>query len=91
MDRSICLHLMSSNQENYIISIVDVSCGFIVSGGTDKNAVVFNKDTEQVVAILQGHTKKVTDVIYHPEEVRIEISVYNPHVGHCSTSIVTEP
>jgi len=41
----------------------------LISGGNDKNAVVFNKDTEQVVAILQGHTKKVTDVIYHPDEV----------------------
>jgi len=38
-------------------------------GGNDKNAVVFNKDTEQVVAILQGHAKKVTGVIYHPDEV----------------------
>lgn len=41
----------------------------LIVGGTDKNAVVFNKDTEQVVAILQGHSKKVTEVIYHPEEV----------------------
>jgi pre-mRNA-processing factor 19 len=40
----------------------------IVTGGNDKNAVVFNKDTEQVVAILQGHSKKVTSVIYHPDE-----------------------
>jgi len=40
-----------------------------VLGGNDKNAVVFNKDTEQVVAILQGHGKKVTGVIYHPDEV----------------------
>ena len=39
------------------------------SGGNDKNAVVFNKDTEQVMAILQGHTKKVTNVLYHPTEV----------------------
>ncbi|KAK2155572.1 hypothetical protein LSH36_236g00042 [Paralvinella palmiformis] len=39
-----------------------------VTGGNDRNAVVFNKDTEQVMAILQGHTKKVTGVIYHPEE-----------------------
>jgi WD40 repeat protein len=43
-------------------------------GGNDKNAVVFNKDTEQVVAILQGHTKKVTGVIYHPDEVKIVCS-----------------
>lgn len=40
----------------------------ILTGGNDKNATVFNKDTEQVVAILKGHTKKVTNVIYHPEE-----------------------
>ncbi|KAK0073564.1 hypothetical protein PV325_009544 [Microctonus aethiopoides] len=40
----------------------------ILTGGADKNATVFNKDTEQVVAILKGHTKKVTRVVYHPEE-----------------------
>ncbi|KAI0208882.1 Pre-mRNA-processing factor 19 [Lamellibrachia satsuma] len=40
----------------------------IITGGSDKNAVVFNKDTEQVIASLQGHTKKVTGVLYHPEE-----------------------
>uniref|UniRef100_A0A0A9X6C4 Pre-mRNA-processing factor 19 n=1 Tax=Lygus hesperus TaxID=30085 RepID=A0A0A9X6C4_LYGHE len=40
----------------------------ILTGGNDRNATVFNKDTEQVVAILKGHTKKVTRVIYHPEE-----------------------
>lgn len=40
----------------------------IVTGGADKNVTVFNKDTTQVIAILEGHTKKVTTVIYHPEE-----------------------
>jgi len=46
------------------------ACNFqLCLGGNDKNAVVFNKDTEQVVAILQGHGKKVTGVIYHPDEV----------------------
>ncbi|XP_043470589.1 pre-mRNA-processing factor 19 [Leptopilina heterotoma] len=40
----------------------------ILTGGVDKNATVFNKDTEQVIAILKGHTKRVTRVIYHPEE-----------------------
>jgi len=39
-----------------------------ITGGADKNAVVFNKENEQVVAILKGHTKKVTNVIYHPHE-----------------------
>ncbi|RZC33488.1 pre-mRNA-processing factor 19, partial [Asbolus verrucosus] len=40
----------------------------ILTGGNDRNATVFNKDTEQVVAILKGHSKKVTKVIYHPDE-----------------------
>ncbi|XP_045474308.1 pre-mRNA-processing factor 19 [Harmonia axyridis] len=40
----------------------------ILTGGNDRNATVFNKDTEQVIAILKGHTKKVTNVIYHPDE-----------------------
>ncbi|XP_050432768.1 pre-mRNA-processing factor 19 [Adelges cooleyi] len=40
----------------------------ILTGGNDKNATVFNKDTEQIVAVLKGHTKKVTRVIYHPNE-----------------------
>ncbi|XP_031779317.1 pre-mRNA-processing factor 19 [Nasonia vitripennis] len=40
----------------------------VITGGADKNATVFNKDTEQIVAILKGHTKKITRVIYHPTE-----------------------
>lgn len=31
-------------------------------------AVVFNKETEQIVATLKGHSKKITNVIYHPRE-----------------------
>ncbi len=49
---------------------------FIIPGGADKNAVVFNKDSEQVTAILKGHTKKVNNVIYHPTEVRNQIYLY---------------
>ncbi|ESO10400.1 hypothetical protein HELRODRAFT_186274 [Helobdella robusta] len=40
----------------------------IVTGGVDKNAAIFNKDSGAQVATLQGHTKKVTNVIYHPVE-----------------------
>lgn len=39
------------------------------SGGADKNVVVFDKNEEQIVATLKGHTKKVTSVIYHPSQV----------------------
>jgi pre-mRNA-processing factor 19 len=40
-------------------------------GGNDRQAVVFNKDSEQVVATLKGHQKKVTHVIHHFEEVSV--------------------
>jgi len=40
----------------------------ILTGGADKNATVFNKDLEQVVSVLKGHTKKVNRVVYHPTE-----------------------
>merc|ERR1719383_441961 len=40
----------------------------ILTGGADKNATVFNKDLEQVVAVLKGHGKKVNRVVYHPTE-----------------------
>lgn len=42
--------------------------GRALTGGVDKNAVVFDKNTEQIVATLKGHSKKVTSVIYHPQE-----------------------
>lgn len=40
----------------------------IVTGGNDKTAIVFNSSSEQIVATLKGHTKKLTCAIYHPEE-----------------------
>merc|ERR1719510_2063390 len=40
----------------------------ILTGGADKTATVFNKDTEQVVAALKGHQKKVNKVVFHPTE-----------------------
>lgn len=40
----------------------------VVTGGNDKTAVVFNNESGQVTATLKGHTKKVTQVVYHPNE-----------------------
>ena len=40
----------------------------ILTGGADKTATIFNKDDEQVVTILKGHSKKVSRVVYHPNE-----------------------
>lgn len=44
-------------------------------GGADKNVVVFDKNEEQIVATLKGHTKKVTSVIYHPSQVTFPLSL----------------
>uniref|UniRef100_A0A2K6AEQ8 Pre-mRNA-processing factor 19 n=1 Tax=Mandrillus leucophaeus TaxID=9568 RepID=A0A2K6AEQ8_MANLE len=34
----------------------------------DKNVVVFDKSSEQILATLKGHTKKVTSVVFHPSQ-----------------------
>ncbi|XP_069752351.1 LOW QUALITY PROTEIN: pre-mRNA-processing factor 19 [Narcine bancroftii] len=40
----------------------------VLTGGADKNVVVFDKNSEQILATLKGHTKKVTSVVFHPSE-----------------------
>ena len=40
----------------------------IITGGNDKNAVVFNKENEQIISTLKGHTKKVSKVVFHPNQ-----------------------
>jgi len=41
----------------------------VVTGGSDKCVTVFNKDSEQILATLKGHSKKIVSVISHPDEV----------------------
>ena len=64
----------------------------IVTGGADKNATVFNKQAEQVVAVLKGHTKKVNRVVYHGrEDIAITgshdctVRVWNVPTASCSS------
>ncbi|XP_057295665.1 pre-mRNA-processing factor 19-like [Hydractinia symbiolongicarpus] len=60
------------------LDLQDQDTSKAITGGMDKTAVVFNKENEQVVATLRGHTKKVTSVIYHPrEEIAITASADN--------------
>lgn len=40
----------------------------ILTGGMDKNCVLFDRQAEKVLATLTGHAKKVTGVIIHPTE-----------------------
>lgn len=62
----ICLH--GRYQLQHLLYDVD-PC--VLLGGADKNVVVFDKNEEQIVATLKGHTKKVTSVIYHPSQVTL--------------------
>ena len=38
----------------------------IVTGGNDKIGTVFNKDSQQIICQLKGHSKKVSSVVFHP-------------------------
>jgi len=70
------------------ISVADTNK--VVTGGADKNATVFNKETETVVAQLKGHTKKVNRVVYHMREDVVitgshdnTVRVWNAVSGNC--------
>lgn len=39
----------------------------IVTGGVDKEAIVYNRKAEKVVAHLSGHSKRVNTVTFHPD------------------------
>ena len=59
---------MSLSGHIYSLIIYDnlfLPSSIVIVGGADKNVVVFHKDTEQILATLKGHTKRVTAVIYH--------------------------
>jgi pre-mRNA-processing factor 19 len=40
----------------------------VLTGGVDKNVVLFNRAEEKVVCTLSGHTKRVSDVVFHPQQ-----------------------
>lgn len=52
-------------------------------GGADKNVVVFDKSSEQILATLKGHTKKVTSVVFHPSQVRSLLAPLAPIPEPC--------
>ena len=62
-----------------------------MTDGADKTATVFNKSTEQVVAVLKGHSKKVNKVVYHMSEDLVitgshdtTVRVWNAASGACN-------
>lgn len=53
------------------IDVCPTDSNKIVTGGNDKIATVFNKDTEQIICQLKGHSKKVSTVIFHPNRSNV--------------------
>jgi len=39
-----------------------------ITGGVDKTAIVFDRNTEKKVTTLTGHTKEVTCTLFHPDQ-----------------------
>jgi len=52
----------------------------VATGGVDKNAVVFNREEGKIVSTLQGHTKKVSDVLFHPQQDLLLTASYDKTV-----------
>lgn len=50
------------------VDINAANSDLIVTGGNDKTAVVFNKESKKKVATLVGHSKPVTHVAFHSTE-----------------------
>jgi len=38
----------------------------VVTGGVDSSVIVFNHETGKIVSTLNGHSKRVNDVLFHP-------------------------
>uniref|UniRef100_A0A6I8SAE4 Pre-mRNA-processing factor 19 n=1 Tax=Xenopus tropicalis TaxID=8364 RepID=A0A6I8SAE4_XENTR len=65
------LYYSVKNASNYHCSNI-YSCfcsfSFCLVGGADKSVVVFDALSQQILATLKGHTKKVTSVVFHPSQ-----------------------
>uniref|UniRef100_A0A8C7QZW0 Pre-mRNA-processing factor 19 n=1 Tax=Oncorhynchus mykiss TaxID=8022 RepID=A0A8C7QZW0_ONCMY len=66
---SVCQGLHSASVPGILsLDLCPSDTNKVLTGGADKNVVVFDKKEEQIIATLKGHTKKVTSVIYHPSQ-----------------------
>lgn len=41
---------------------------FLLTGGVDGSVIVYNRETKKIVSTLSEHSKKVTDVLFHPTQ-----------------------
>ncbi|KAL6057393.1 Pre-mRNA-processing factor 19 [Balamuthia mandrillaris] len=49
----------------------------VVTGGVDTKGVIFDRDSQKVVGTLTGHSKKVSDVLFHPQNELVFTASYD--------------
>jgi pre-mRNA-processing factor 19 len=62
-----CLNLHPNNQDlvEWVTLVFIVQ---VITGGLDSQAVLFNRGAGKVVSTLTGHSKALTDVLFHPSQ-----------------------
>ncbi|OAF68865.1 hypothetical protein A3Q56_03400 [Intoshia linei] len=71
--------ILKSNSGLHSASLPGISCldvclkndSRVVTGGKDKNVIVFDNKEESIISNFKGHTKKITNVIYHNNEANV--------------------
>jgi len=53
------------------INCLDVAQNLILTGGNDGNALLFNRQTEQIQSTCAGHKKKINDVAFVQKEEQL--------------------
>jgi WD40 repeat protein len=73
---------------------VHPTSGVVLTGGADKNAILFNTVSEEVLFTLKGHSKKISAVALHSsQDVAVTasqdttIAIWNTSDGTLSASI----
>ncbi|OQS04183.1 pre-mRNA-processing factor 19 [Thraustotheca clavata] len=62
---STATHTLHQSDKPGVLAL-DIKEHRIITGGNDKDAKIFNTQSGQIEATLSGHSKKVTDVLFHP-------------------------
>jgi len=50
------------------ITCLDIHQNVLVTGGKDRNIVIFDKDQQEIIASCKGHQKAIVNVIHHPDK-----------------------
>eukprot|EP01087_Luapelamoeba_hula_P013721 TRINITY_DN3941_c0_g1_i1.p1 TRINITY_DN3941_c0_g1~~TRINITY_DN3941_c0_g1_i1.p1 ORF type:complete len:417 (+),score=74.61 TRINITY_DN3941_c0_g1_i1:1008-2258(+) len=67
--RVVSSHAVHSSSKPGILCVdIHPNQNLVLTGGVDKNVVLFDRSSQTIAATLTGHSKPVTDVLFHPEQ-----------------------